>query len=759
MLIAVSGLAGVLVAGLAIPVAALTGVMSQVVSTSLEELPLYLETPPQAQRTTVYYSNGEKMAEFYDENRTIVTLDQIAPIMQQAQVAIEDDRFYHHGALDFRALAKAVLSYFGRSDGGGGSTLTQQYVKQVIMEDAAKIMKEDERQEALEAAQERTIRRKVQEMRHAIAVENKFSKDEILERYLNIAYYGAGAYGVEAAAHRYFDTTAAELTLAQAALLAGIVQTPSRNPVDNLAGALERRNTVLDRMAELEIITKAEAKEAKAEIFDTGLIQNVRNGCVGVPHSQVCRLVWNYLMTNEALGKNKMERENMVKRGGFDIKTTINPEIQNSTQAAISARIHPQDPVLAAIIIIEPGKGRIVAAAQNRYEFGMDEAAGQTNYLSFALPELGGDEGGQPGSTFKMLTAAAALEAGIPPTKKFDAKARMNFRGQVFRSCSGPFKLGDWNVRNVSPSGPMDMYQAAMQSVNTYFVLLEQMVGICNVVEMAEKVGVVATKGPDYPEGLRSYDGTASLTLGTLLTSPMSMATAYATFASGGIRCNPIVIESITDKEGKEYSTQQPNCERVVSEDVANAINLIFNKVFTSGGTASCCGVRDGRPASGKTGTTDNGEAAWLIGYTPEVVGVSMIRVDKNPKWDYFWDPRRNSMTGVRLPASGTVLAGYGGPDAGRMWKTAMDSAIGWYPATRFKPPGGSVLTGKATTPPNTDGMSDVAARQVLEAAGFFIITTDVYHDSQAGTFLGAKCERVLGGSCTFTYSMGPRPS
>jgi len=756
MLLGVSALAGVLVAGLAIPAAALTGVMSTVISTSLTELPLSLLTPPAAERTTVKTANGKVLAQFYDENRTIVDLEDIAEIMQQAQVAIEDDRFYEHGALDFRALAKAGLSYFGSDSGGGGSTLTQQYVKQVLMEEAVKIRDVERRQEELDLVQSRTISRKIKEMRHAIAIENKFNKDEILERYLNIAYYGDGAYGVEAAAHHYFGTTAKDLTLSQAALLAGIVQTPSRNPIENVEGSINRRNVVLDRMVELEIITKEEAEEAKLDEFDPAGVRYVKNGCYGVSYSQVCWLVWKYLMKNEALGENEQVRADTVRRGGFEIETYLDTNMQDSAQRAVSYYIYEKDPVLSAMVMMEPGSGHIVAAAQNRHVFGDDQSAGQTQWLSFAPPEYGGDQGQQPGSVFKVFTAAAALEAGIPPSKMIDAPAKVDFAGQIFKSCDGPFKSGRWTVRNSSGSGKMDMRNAAANSVNTYFVKLEQIVGICNVVHMADKVGVQLSSPTDTYPSILAYDSVTSLTLGVIEISPMSIATAMSTFAAQGIRCDPVIIKSITDPNGVDVPTQQPNCRRAISADVANGVNSVFSRAFTNG-TARGYGFPDGRPTSGKTGTTENGRAVWVVGWTPEIVGVAMIGVDPDPRFQSYWNSHRHSLSSLTLPESGTRLSGYGGGDSGRIWKMAMSGIASYYPKTAFANPSSSILTGKIASPPSVDGMSLQDAIKTLEAAGFFIDIVNVYDESPVNTFLGASCEHIYGGTCTLSVSQGPR--
>ncbi|MDR0783794.1 MAG: penicillin-binding protein, partial [Propionibacteriaceae bacterium] len=456
----ISLLAGVLVAGLVAPAAAFTGVGGAIVATSLTEVPIFLETKPQAERTTVYLANGKVLTEFYDENRIIVGLDEIAKVMIDAQVAIEDDRFFEHGALDLKSLIKASLGFVGGGDTGGGSTLTQQYVKQVLMEEAVQNPDPIEREEELARVQARTIERKLLEMRYALFLEERHSKEWILENYLNIAYYGDGSYGVEAAAHHYFAVTAADLTLGQAAVLAGIVQTPSRNPVNDPEGAYARRDVVLDRMEELGLVTAEEVEEAKAEVWDPKKVTYPKNGCYGLAkYGQVCRLVWEYLMNNEALGKTEGERQRKIMRGGYEIHTYIDPEKQDAVQSAVSNYIAATDPVVSAMVVIQPGTGIILGAAQNRSVYGFDIAKGESAYLSFAPAYLGGDQGYQAGSTFKGFTVAAALKAGYPPAKKLNAKGFISFTGKTFRSCDGAFPAQGFPVQNTSQNGVMDMYK------------------------------------------------------------------------------------------------------------------------------------------------------------------------------------------------------------------------------------------------------------------------------------------------------------
>ena len=770
----VSVLAGLLVAGLAIPAATIAGVAATTINATLTELPEDLLAAPQAERTTLLLADGSVMAQLFDENRIIVTLAEIAPIMRQAQVAIEDDRFYSHGALDMKSLFKAVISSVASSDGGGGSTLTQQYVKQVRMENAMLITDSEERQEALEIAQERSIKRKIEEARYAIGVERELSKDQILENYLNIAYYGDGAYGVEAAAHHYFNTTAANLTLSQAAMLAGIVQTPSRNPADpdELEDSIIRRNTVINRMLELGLISAEDAAAAKAEGYDPSQIQNPLNGCpnADMAYIQVCEFIVKTLKANPSLGDSPSAINLNLKRNGYIIETYIDPVMQQAAQNAISERIGDTDPVKSVMIELNPGTGIIWAAAQNRrqiafgsYSDSENLYAGRTSYQYFS--PYGGaydmDEGAQAGSTFKAFVVAAALNAGIPPSKMFNSPSKMTFPARTdFKGCDGrpAFSEDPWTVTNSSNSGAMDMWTGTAQSVNTYFAQLERLVGVCASVTMAETVGVVTY--PDSPneyKQIMDYSSVPSFTLGVADTSPMSMAVAYATFAARGVRCDPVVIKSITDRDGQPVPTPNGNCRQVMRPEVADGVNALLGRAFISG-TAQNYPLPDRRPASGKTGTTEKGEAAWLIGYTPNIVGVAMVSRDSNPAWTDFWFPREGSMTGVQL-STGVSLYGFGAQDAGPIWRSAMTVATQYLPPDAFPQPSAEILKGKAATMPKVDGMNKDQAKKVLEDAGYYVIEKPAYDDRPVGTFIGVTCEQVIGGTCTLLISQGPRPA
>ncbi len=545
LFVVVSALAGLLVAGLALPLVGGIGVGSRAASGVVKSLPAEFETPPQSQRSKIVDVNGDELAYFYDENRVYRPLIKISPLMRRATVAIEDHRFYQHGPLDATGTLRAFLNNL--VSGGvtqGGSSLSQQYVKLVLIDQA----KRRGDAAAVKAAQASTYERKIQELRYAVALEQRLSKDEILERYLNLAYFGAGTYGVEAAARHYFGTTASELTLAQAAMLAGLVQNPTQiNPITNKAAALERRDVVINRMAELGLISSTDKAKAKKTGFEPVDVQPTRNGCVGTDYPFLCRYVYDALLQTPSLGTTVAERADMIKRGGLTVRTAIDPRTQDLTQRTVSNTVGPTDPVIATMNMIEPGTGLIIAMAQSRPVMGDDSEAGET-YWNYATGEQGGF---QAGSTFKAITSAAALEKGIPLSKRYDARATMNFGGRRFDTCDGRGKVyGDWRVSNsTDTNGVMDMYRAAQRSVNTYYVQLELDTGMCPVITMAEKLGIVSTTA-DRP--LRYYQDKPSFTLGTVEISPLSLAEAYATFASGGIHCDPIIIDSIIDHRRRD---------------------------------------------------------------------------------------------------------------------------------------------------------------------------------------------------------------
>ena len=690
LFVLVSIVAGCLAAGLALPAVAIAGVGSKRAESTLAQLPEQLETPDQAQRSTLLAADGTVIGYFYDQNRVYEPLSEIAPVMQKAIIAAEDNNFYSHGAIDLKGTLRALMANLSSgSTVQGGSTLTQQYVKQVLLNTA--ILNGDKKAEA--EATDDSYQRKVTELRYALSVEQKLTKKQILERYLNIAYFGDGSYGVEAAAEHYFGTTAAELTLPQAAMLAGLVQSPdSDDPVTHQKAGVERRNYVLNRMAEINMISAKQADRAQQTPFRQHDVVSISSGCAATDYPFVCDYARRSLLKDSSLGTTKNQRQNTLNRGGLTIRTTIDLKTQKTAQKAIGKIIGPTDPVIAATDVIEPGTGKIKAMAQSRPEMG--SGPGQTYYNYSAPAYMGGSSGFQAGSTFKAFTAAAALAQGIPLSHQINAPVSKNYDGTSFDTCAGTSTINDWTVSNsTGVNGTMDMVRAAEYSVNNYFVQLELQAGMCNVVKMATKLGVTSNTA-DAP--ISSYADKPSFTLGTAEVNPLSMAEAYATFAADGVRCTPVIVDRISTTDGKTLASPDANCHRVIRKDVADAVNQLLSKVI-SDGTGNPAQTADERPQAGKTGTIDSNEAVWFDGYTPNAEAVSMISIDNtrrpfvSGKIDYISTGLKN----YTVPSTGVTLGGSGGGDAGAdLWRPTMNAYVKDLPKESFDPAPNSLTTG-----------------------------------------------------------------
>ncbi len=751
MFLAVSLLAGVLLSGVAVPFVAMASGGARAAVDSLDYLPAEFDTPPQSQRSRILMANGEVLSTFFDENRIYVTLDQIAPVMQEAQIAIEDHRFYEHGAIDFEGLGRAFFKTIS-GDTQGASTLTQQYVKLVRVEMA----KASGDEEAARQAVEVSIERKIQEARYAFAVEEKFSKDEILERYLNIAYYGNGAYGVESASLQYFGVHAKDLSLEQAAMLAGLVQNPvGYDPVRNTQKATDRRNLVLQRMADVGFVTQEESDAAKQIPFDPAKVTRTPNGCTSSRYPFLCDYVYRTLVSGQVpgLGETREERTNTLRRGGLTIQTLIDPKTQDAAEAAVANLVSPTDPIVANSVVLQPSTGLIVAMAQSRPVMGDDIAAGETYYNYNVDQDMGGAEGYQVGSTMKVFAAAAALEMGMAVTQEFDSPGTLKLGGETFRSCERDFRAlpEDWSPSNLGRRnyGNIDMVEATENSVNTYYLQLVQSIGNCGPIELAQRAGVKMADGSD----MRDQSNIASWVLGTSYVTPLSMAEGYATFANRGVHCSPRILQSIVMDNGTEIEVPSGNCEQVIEPEVADGMNYLLKSVMDNG-TGRPARLPDGRPQAGKTGTTNENKAVWFAGYTPEMAGVAMIAVDTDPN-----RPKVDTLEGLRL-ANGERLRGTGGGDAGQIWRAAMGAALEGKPKTDFTAPTDRILEGKKIPVPDVSGMSYEEAKETIEAAGFTTRRWGVYSSRRAGTFLGASPadEAPMFSTISLRVSVGPRP-
>lgn len=720
-----SVLCGALVAGLLLPGALILGMGARHAANALERLPAELTLAPQMQRSRILLKDGSTLAEFYDQNRVYDKLADISPLMQKAQVAIEDNRFYEHGPIYLQGTLRALVRNSAGGATQGGSTLTQQYVKQSLIENA--LANNDPH--AVADAQAQTLTRKVRELRYSIAIEKRFTKDEILERYLNIAYYGDNSYGVEAAARHYFDTTAQKLTLDQAAMLAGIVQNPTAfNPVVHPQASMHRRNIVLNRMAQLHVVTQAQADAAKQVVFTTAHVRTANKGCFGTRFPFICQYAYNTIINSmTSLGHTRQERIDALNRDGLTIRTVIDPAAQTRAQDALSSYVAGSDPVIAVGATIEPSTGLITSMAQNRHQMGSGK--GQT-WINYAVePSMGGAEGFQAGSTFKAFTMAAALAKGMSASGTFyDAPKVLNLGGQQFAGCQGNVTWRT-DIHNSTPqSGRMNMITAARYSVNTYFAQLELHAGLCASEQMADAAGVHTASGSTLADFNQP-----SFTLGSAEVTPLSMASAYATFANHGVHCDPIILASAITQNGRTAAVPPANCRQVMPAGVANGVTAVLRQVMLGNATGEVARIPGRQYQAGKTGTTDSHEAVWFDGYTPQMAGVGMIAADKmDPR---FRGQTSRSITGLYVHGTscsqGCQVQGHGGTDAGaHIWRPMMDAVLQGLPDTPFTggnqastpdsglTPADDPSTTATGTVPDVSGLSSDAARARLQAAG-----------------------------------------
>jgi membrane peptidoglycan carboxypeptidase len=660
----VSLVAGVLVAGTALPFVGGAGVATRTAIENFESLPSQLAIPQLPQRSVILAKDGSLIASIYQQNRLEIPLARMAPVMRQAIVAVEDGRFYEHRGVDPRGLVRALVG--NASSGGGstqgGSTLTQQYIKNVFVESATS-------PEDAAAARARTLSRKVKELRYALALERQLTKDQILANYLNIAYFGAGAYGVEAASLRYFSKHADKLTLVEAATLAGVVQQPvAYDPLRNPKSSQKRRAQVLTRMAELGYISQEAA--AKAAVTPTAKFlkpSKPRNGCTTSYSPFFCDYVYRLILNDPAFGKTPAARENLLRIGGLRITTTLDPVAQRAAQQAVDKKIPRKDSSkkVAAITMVRPSTGEIVAMAENR-SWGV-KGLGVTTYNFNVGTKYGGSHGAQAGSTFKAFTLAAALEKGESPWDYRPAPQVGTFND--FKNCQTGAPWGPVTIHNSTGAGSFNMLSGTAYSINTYFMGLEEKITQCAPRNVAARIGL--TRGDGSP-----LQANPTFTLGTDEVTPLGMASAYAVFANHGVRCQPIAIARVTDRRGKDLRVPLAGCKQIIERQVADSVTSILSQVIDGplhGRTGAAMSL--GRDAAGKTGTINDSAAVWFVGFTPDLAA-AVATFD--PRGGYG-HPMKNITIGGRY-----FSQVFGSSLPGPIWKDAMKTVLATVPPTKF---------------------------------------------------------------------------
>lgn len=537
-----------------------------------------LYAPPE-ESTRVYAANGEVIASLFRENRDFVPLEEIPPTVRQAIIAIEDDRFYHHHGVDLRGSLRAIVrNLLAAGVVEGGSTITQQLARNMFL------------------TSRRLISRKLAEIMLALEIERRLTKDEILERYLNQVYFGNGAYGIQMAARVYFGRSAQDLTLAEAALLAGIIRSPSVNtPFQSLEASTERQHVVLRRMAELGYITPQQAAEAMAEPIAMAAEGNA--GLVGIRAPYFVSYILPYLL--ERYG------EDVVYGGGLRIYTTLDPQMQTAAEKALQdgidqANKEQLDITQGAVVTLDPRTGQIKAMVGG-YEFSQSQfnRAWQAHR--------------QPGSSFKVFIYTAAVGKGMTST-------RIIVDEPITFEISGTVKPEDsiWTPKNYDDSyrGPMPMRRALELSINIPAIKTINEFGPQTVVETARRMGITSRLQPNL-----------SLALGTNDVTPLEMASAFGTLATLGVHADPMGIVRVTDREGRVLEEHSPKRSLALTADVAYLMTDLLKGVILRGTGA---GANIGRPAAGKTGTTDDYRNAWFIGYTPYLATAVWVGNDDN---------------------------------------------------------------------------------------------------------------------------------
>lgn len=636
-----------------------------------------------AQATRIYSADGKLLARLYLENREVVPISAISTSLVEGIVSIEDERFYQHKGVDLYGLARATMQT-ASGNRQGASTITQQYVRNTVL---------------LGERNQMTLARKIREAYLAMELEKRHPKNQILEMYLNTVYFGEGAYGAEAAAQTYFAKSAKDLNLAQGAMLAGVVQSPSRlDPYDNPEGAIARRAEVLGRMLVNSRITPEQYEQAKIEPLSLMRTTEPKDGIYDSP----------YFVAHVKKALQQQFTPAVVFKGGLTVYTTLDTKLQNYAEAAATEKFKSAKDPEVALVSIDPRNGYVKALVGGR----------DYNKRKFNLATQGYR---QPGSSFKTFVLATALEQGMPPYYDVDSSSPAEI----------PAKPKTWIVDNSegSGSGMMSLQSATYLSVNTVFARVANEVGIKNVAHMAKRMGIT-TKLPSYP----------SIALGAMNVTPYEMASAYGTLATGGVHYDTTVISKVVDRDGQTIFEANPRGTQVLKPPVARATTDILMGVISQGtGTAADIG----RPAAGKTGTSQLNRDVWFVGYTPQLV-------------TSVW---------VGYPTEKTIMVdgsrAFGGTVAAPIWASYMKRALAGKPKSDFPKAGEPKYDASKFNIPVTAGARDApgvvgkSLGSATDALNRGYSVTYVWSNKPKGTVVG---QSTRDGKVRLLVSKGPQP-
>jgi penicillin-binding protein 1A len=588
-------------------------------------------TAVSAQSSMLYAADGSLVRTFHaEENRRDVPLELVPLELRRAVVAIEDERFYRHNGVDVRGIVRAIRT---NTEAGeieeGGSTITQQYVKLQLLRDDS-----------------RTVQRKLQEATMALQLEREYSKDKILELYLNAVYFGNGAYGVAAAAQQYFGKQVRDLDLPESALLAGLIQRPNAtDPYDHPEEATARRNLVLERMVanhDLTAAAGAQAKEAPLRLAEATTPAAQR---YAAPY--FVQQIQDWILSDPRFGATKADRTKLLFAGGLRIKTTLDPAAQAAAERAM-VEVLPdadKDPDVAIVSIV-PATGEVKAMVGGRDFFGTGSAA----KLNLATQRR------QAGSSFKPFVLAAALAEGMSPRRTYAVPGCIDVPHTTphYRPC---------NYDDSEAAASANLIEGTVHSYNTLYVQLMQDVGPEKGVQMARDLGIESPLGAFVSAVLGSNEVTA-----------VDMASAYGTFANHGVHVEPAMVVRVTRADGTVLYDRTPSGRRVLDAGIADTVTAILQQVVQRG-TATA--ARLDRPVAGKTGTADHHHDAWFVGYTPDLVTAVWVGFHRGQ---------------IPMEPPNTPINVVGGSYPARIWRAFMAEALAGTPVSAFTPPPAAVF-------------------------------------------------------------------
>lgn len=764
--IGLSAAAGLLVTAAVTPALAVTGITANNAISVFDGLPDYLQVGKTMEKTNVWATGSDGgqvlLASFFDQNREEVNWEQVSQFAKDAAVAAEDPRFYSHGGIDVLGTTRAVLKTYIGGDTQGGSSITQQYVKNVLVQQCEVDSKNNEElqacaEDATTADGAEGASRKLKEMRYAIGVEKDYSKDEILLGYLNIANFGARTYGIQAASKYYFGVNAADLTIEQAATLIAIVNYPSSLRIDQpnsetngaangYAKTLERRDYVIGKMLEEGKITQEQHDAARA-VPVTPAINAPSTGCQTAGDSAYfCDYVTRVVKNDPAFGETPEERAAKLRRGGLQIYTSLDLDLQASSAAAINEYLPKSMETVrigGAAVTVQPGTGRVLAMAQNKsYSNDPDVTSpgGEFTSVNYNTDyKYGGSSGFDVGSTFKSMILLDWLKNGHSLRESVSGEKRTFTRWKD--SCSGNYtlKYTPVNYDGTSP-GQITPIEATKKSVNTAFVAMAQKLDMCDIYQTAEDMGIHRADG----EPLQRFPATL---LGSNEIAPLSLATAIAGIAAQGLTCTPVAIDKITGPDGEEIAPPKSQCTQAVTPEVANTAAFALGTVFEGGGTGARANV-PGAPIMGKTGTADEARHSWITGGTTKAV--TSLWVGNVVGEASMYDVR------VKKGVSG-FSSKFG------IFSGIMRTAIAKYGGEEFGAPDDALIRAKQVKVPDVTGQSVEAATAALAKAGFGTqvgapIASSVGAGLVASSSPGAGASVSTGSTITLQPSTGTAP-